>query len=182
VRLKLAAIALTSGLACACGTDRGAGPSGAGPSPVTNVSGTWTGTEQFLPQQSTPAGQCIVDYFRATPAVFSTPVSLTLSQTGITVTGQYSGADVVAFRPFTCDLQGTVENGALTLSFSQCSSYTFGLRQDCFGTLRRRDGRFSVSTASATFVAQLQMTVDGEGPDGTSLGTVNWFSAITLRR
>lgn len=81
----IASIAIAS---AACGGGGGGGSPG--PSPLTNIAGTWTGSEAFQSQQSGPPDHCLVQYFRNSGGTFVTPVVMTLQQTGSTISGTYS--------------------------------------------------------------------------------------------
>ena len=154
-----------------------------GPSPLTDIAGTWTGTEAFQSQPSGPPDHCIVQYFRNSGATFVTPVVMTLDQTGETVSGTYSASDVVAFRPFSCQVRGTLSDGHLTLEMTACAPYTFGLNPSCLGTLQRLRGQLQVSlTSSSLWSAGWRIEVNSQDLAGSPTGVLDWRTTLFVRR
>jgi hypothetical protein len=165
---------------CGGGGTSGQGP-GPTPTPLASVAGTWRGADILVPSQSGPADHCIVQYFRATPASFSTPVTLTLTQDGTNVRGTYSGEDRVAFAEFECQVTGTYVNGELSLELADCSRQRFGLNPTCNGQLQRTGGRF-VGRPSNNLNGDWRATVATWNIDGASTGTVDWVSQASFPR
>ena len=162
-----------------CGGGGPAGPS-RDPTSLPSAAGTWRGSEVMLPQQSAPSDHCIVDYFRGTPASFTTPVTLELTQDSTTVRGTYSGSELGAFQAFNCAVQGTYINGELRLEISGCNRQRFGLRPACVGALQRTGGRFT-ATPITTLSGEWRLTVSTWDVDGASTGTVEWVAQASFQ-